>query len=464
MKKLKHILQYKYLFIILVIPFLIYSVIYSNKDIKSKYKITDTNIAGYISYYLIDNDKLTIKLIGKEKILCTYYFKNNIDSNYELGDYIELTGTMNIPSNNTIFNLFNYKEYLKYENINYIFKIDTITKISNNKMIRYKIKNIIINRIDKSINKDYLYTFILGNNKYIDNTVMNSYRNNGVSHLFAVSGMHVSLLSLILLKIFQKFKYKDIIVIIVLLLYMFLTDFSPSILRAGILFILLFLNKKLNLKISTINIMLLLLIIVIIIDPFIINKIGFCYSYIISFYLILFNKIISKSNNKIIKLFLVSLISFMASLPITINNFFKINVLSILINIVFVPIISSIIFPMSLVSVFIPFIDSFLYKIINIFESISIYIFKITFMSFTMSKMNTYILLLYYIVITFILYMIMKNRYKYILLLIIMLVIHHSINYFNKNVEVTFIDQTTPNMIQRISGIFARKSLILKGI
>ena len=33
-----------------------------------------------------------------------------------------------------------------------------------------------------------------------------------------------------------------------------------------------------------------------------------------------------------------------------------------------------------------------------------------------------------------------------------------------KNPDTTFLDQTTPNMIQRIIGIFERKPLISKGI
>ncbi|HOO68173.1 MAG TPA: ComEC/Rec2 family competence protein, partial [Bacilli bacterium] len=249
MKVLRHILQYKFIYIILVILALIYSFIFNNLNIKSKYSLEDTYIEGYINYYYIDGNKLTIELIGKEKVLCVYYLKEeselNFSDNYFLGDTVKLYGELSIPSTNVIFNLFNYKEYLKYEGINYIFNIESIEKIKNNNKLRYKIKNKIISIIDKNINKEYLYTFILGNSKYINSDVMDSYRVNGISHLFAVSGMHVSLISLIALKLLKKFKYKYLLVAMLIIFYMFLTDYSPSILRAGFLFILLILNKKL---------------------------------------------------------------------------------------------------------------------------------------------------------------------------------------------------------------------------
>ena len=34
----------------------------------------------------------------------------------------------------------------------------------------------------------------------------------------------------------------------------------------------------------------------------------------------------------------------------------------------------------------------------------------------------------------------------------------------NKNLEIYFLDQTTPNMIQGLKGVFARKPLISRGI
>ena len=159
---------------------------------------------------------------------------------------------------------------------------------------------------------------------------------------------------------------------------MTLTDFLPSILRSGIFFILIYLNKKFNLNISMFKLMIILLFICVLIDPYIVYKIGFQYSYTISFYLITFNQLINKSKNKLYKLFIVSFISFIVSVPIAINNFSQINVLSIFLNIFFVPIVSSIIFPLSLITFLFPFFNNLFTILINIFELLSITFSKIS--------------------------------------------------------------------------------------
>ena len=439
LKKLRIILQsnYFYLFLMLFVAILLYF----NACDKSKYDINDDVIIGTITSYYIDNDKLVITIFGKEKVLCNYYFKDeNNTFDYELGDKIKLFGKLKLPSNNSIFNGFNYREYLKYERINYIFDIDEIIKISNNKSIMYKLKNSIINIINKSPNKDYLHTFLLGNNKYIDKEVMESYKINGISHLFSISGMHISLLSMIILKLLKNYKFKKEVVILFLLIYMTLTDFLPSILRSGIFFILIYLNKKFNLNISMFKLMIILLFICVLIDPYIVYKIGFQYSYTISFYLITFNQLINKSKNKLYKLFIVSFISFIVSVPITINNFSQINVLSIFLNIFFVPIVSSIIFPLSLITFLFPFFNNLFTILINIFELLSITFSKIDNFIFIMSKISTLFIIIYYIIISITLYFLSKNKYKYIVSLMFIFVIHYNITIFNKGLEITYID------------------------
>ena len=422
MKKLNLIFLFSIIYVFIVIKFNLITTKYN--DIVS--------VTGVVTNIKYSNDKTIITIKNKEKILI--YTHSNIS--LSLGDYINVTGKFYLPGENTTKNIFNYRNYLKSKKIFWITNNPEINIIKYNKNIFYKIKNKIIHKI----NNEYLNSFILGDNSYLDDTVITSYRINGISHLFSISGMHISLLSMIILKLLKNYKFKKEVVILFLLIYMTLTDFLPSILRSGIFFILIYLNKKFNLNISMFKLMIILLFICVLIDPYIVYKIGFQYSYTISFYLITFNQLINKSKNKLYKLFIVSFISFIVSVPITINNFSQINVLSIFLNIFFVPIVSSIIFPLSLITFLFPFFNNLFAILINIFELLSITFSKIDNFIFIMSKISTLFIIIYYIIISITLYFLSKNKYKYIVSLMFIFVIHYNITIFNKGLEITYID------------------------
>ncbi len=97
--------------------------------------------------------------------------------------------------------------YHKY--IYYIIKIDKIKIISKNDNIFLNIKNSIYKRIDTIKYNNYLYAFILGKSYYIDSEVLNNYKINGITHLFALSGLHVSMFSSIILFILKKIKLSE---------------------------------------------------------------------------------------------------------------------------------------------------------------------------------------------------------------------------------------------------------------
>ena len=359
-----------------------------------------------------------------------------------MGDKIKAVGTLNKLKSNTNFNLFNYKNYMLSKNTYYSMDIDNIILVEKNKNIFYKIKQYLINRINKINRFEYLNTFILGDSSYIKEEVLESYRTNGISHLFSVSGMHITLFSTIILFILNKIKKKEInylFVILFLLFYMFLTNFIPSVIRATFLFVFIILNKKLKLNLSTLKILLIILMINLIINPYNIYNMGFEFSYIISLFLITFSKIINRHKNYIIKTLVTSSISFLASIPILINNYFNINLMTIFNNIIFVPLISIIVFPISLIIILLPKLD-FIYEIIiNILENLSIFItnFKI---EIIFSRASIFITILYYLIISLFLYKIYKKKYKYILIIGVILFIHTNINYIKNDSYVTFID------------------------
>ena len=326
--------------------------------------------------------------------------------------------------------------------IYYSMRTSDIELLEKNKNIFYKTKTILVKRISKLRKQEYLKTFILGDSSDIVDKELESYRINGISHLFSVSGMHITLLSTLILFILNSIKksYKNnIFVIVFLLFYLFLTNFTPSVIRATLLFIFMLLNRLLKLNISTFKVLLIILCINLIINPFNIYNVGFKFSYVVSLFLIFFSKAINKYNNYILKIFITSFISFLAGLPIMINNYYSINIMSILNNIIFVPLVSVIIFPFSIIVLFVNRLDIVYEVIINVLENLSLFVCKFK-IEIILAKTNIFIIIVYYIIIIFTLYKVFRGKKLYIIIIIVVLFVHGNINYFKNDSFITFLD------------------------
>lgn len=439
MKKLKIDLLFKILFIVFTCIYCLFFYKYN----KSKYKIDETSFKGYIKNIKIDGNKLTLIVHGKEDLIVNYYFETLEEKetfNLKLGDYIKINGVLSIPQKNTNFNLFNYQKYLLGKKIYYTLSAKEIIKYKNHNFL-YKIKNIIISKIDSIPNNGYIKSLILGDNNSIDKDSLNSYRQNGVSHLFAISGMHVifiiKILEAIMGKIIKKEEIKYTIIFLILFFYSFVASFSISIIRAVLMFIIGKVCKLLKYKIKPIETFIFTLCISLIINPYNIYNISFKYSFTVSLFLIIFSDLINKKKTYIGKLFMTSLIAFLASLPIQINNFFSINILSIFFNIFFVPFFTFIFFPITIIVFIFPYFGNLYSILINILETISMILSNIKFGTITLCHINIFIIIWYYFII---LIFLKKSNYLYGFILVMTIFVHTNINYLNKYIRVSVLD------------------------
>ena len=437
MKKLKMILQSRYIFKILTILSLIITIIYTKYyPFKSVFNNNDTEFIGIVEDYIIKDNQIKISLKSKERIIVTYKYTGKVFNNLSYGDKIKVTGVLKEPSTNNIFNNFNYKKYLYNKKIYYIIEASKIDKIQNNNNHIYTIKNLLYTRINNLKSSSYIKALLFGDNK-LDKEIKTSYQVNGISHLFSVSGFHINFITSIIYFYLDRITYnkkiKYITVDIFLVLYLLLCN-TTSLLRCTVMNILLSINYLLKLDIKKIDIVLLTLILCITINPFIIYDIGFIYSYTISFFLILYkNKY--KTNNKLLKIIYISLISFLVSLPINIYTSYEINFLSIILNIIIVPIVSLILLPLSLLTLIFPILDNILYLITSILEKISLYTSNINIFKQILSKPSIILIIIYYLVIILIL---SKNKHYYLIL--ILLIFHKTIPLYNSNLEVVMFD------------------------
>lgn len=403
----------------------------------------DTTFKLKIIDYKIDGNQLTLDF--DSDVIGKYYFeslkeKENFNKTFSLGDTLSLKGTLEIPKNNTIPNTFNYKEYLKYKKINYILKIDSFKVYSSNKNIFLKIKNYLYKRIYNIKYNDYLYAFILGKSSYLDEEEYENYKINGVTHLFALSGLHVSIFSLILLNTMKRLKLKEklsfIITSLFLLFFSFVASYTPSILRAVIFFILSSINKIYYFHIKPINILYLTFIILVVINPFYIFNTGFILSFTITFFILLFNEYNSvKSGLK--SILIISLLSFFSSLPIIINMSYEINIISSINNIFFIPFVTNIVFPVSIISVIFPKISYVLNILTTFMEYVSNISSNIVNITIYFPYFNKISIVFYYL---FLILFIKLKKKKYLFLILFILLFLKIKPMFNRNTILYFLD------------------------
>ena len=437
MKRLRHILQSKHLIKIITIIIFIITLLYTNYyPFKSKYTKDDKEFIGIVTKYEVKEDKITIEIKAKEKLLITYKYQDKEFNNLSYGDKIKVKGTLITPSKNTNQNTFNYQKYLYHKKIYYLVKATSINKIANNHNYLYTIKNTLYQKIDKLKSSNYIKTLLFCDNT-LSKEIKESYRTNGISHLFSVSGMHinffVSIIYLYLNKITYNKRIKYLITNIFIIIYLILFP-SSSLLRSAVMSILYSINYLLKLKIKKIDILFLTLGVSLLINPFIIYDLGYIYSYTITFFLVLSSSTLKKKN-KINKIIYISLLSFLVSIPITIYNSYEINIISILLNIILVPIISIIILPLTILTYIFPILDSILYLFTNTLETISLFISKINITKIIFPKPSLLIIILYYII-----FLLSYQNKKYFYLNIILLIIIYISPYLNSNFEVVMFE------------------------
>lgn len=139
----------------------------------------------------------------------------------------------------------------------------------------------VVNRLfgDRS---DIILGFLLGDTDGLSPEVKNSFRVSGISHLLAVSGLHISVISLFILTLFSKSKKKWLpyfAATVFIILTAALSGFSPSVCRAVIMQLLLFAGKLCCRNADTKNIFGFALFILILVNPFIVSSPSFLLSF-----------------------------------------------------------------------------------------------------------------------------------------------------------------------------------------
>lgn len=178
------------------------------------------------------------------------YLKVKKNNNFKFGDKVKFVGNFIEPDEQRNFGGFNYKQYLKSIAIYGTVKAGNVDIIEKNSLKGIKllannvsnyINNIVDNNIENEDNKNLLLGILLGNDDELEDNVKENFQDSSLSHILAVSGMHVSYVILGISILLGKFKFSKkvtkVITIMLLIFFIFLTGEVPSVKRACIMVI-----------------------------------------------------------------------------------------------------------------------------------------------------------------------------------------------------------------------------------
>ena len=277
------------------------NILYQNFKFETKFKnLRNKNIEveGLVIQKI--EDKYIVKINNNKLYLI------GVKKDLQYGDKILITGMYLEPKRQTNYKGFDYKNYLKTLKIYGTIKASNIKIIEKNKgnfILKYsnKLNKWIKHRIENSKlsddEKGVLKPILIGNKENTTEYLIENFSKSNISHILAISGMHISyiiiFLTVILNKIIGKHYSKPIISILIFL-YMCIVNFTPSVVRAGITGIIVVMSGFFYRQNDWLEEISLSLILQLLYNPFQILNIGLQLSYAGTIGIVLFMPILNK--------------------------------------------------------------------------------------------------------------------------------------------------------------------------
>ncbi len=358
---------------------------------------------------------------------------------------------------------FNYKNYLAQKGIFYQVFVPTNGFVfsglnQGNYFIKkvIRLQNYIKEVLQKNIHNPgeiaIAEALLYGYDKDISDEVTTAYSKTGTLHVLAVSGMHVGmifmLLSLLLKPLEKRQKGKLVVALLNLFgiwAYSLICGFSPSILRATVMFSFVIIGKQIQRGGNPFNSLAASAMLLLMVNPLLIYNVGFQLSYaavlgILGFYPKLYLLVSFRYNwaDEIWKIIAVSIAAQVLTLPLSIYYFHQIPNYFLMANLVIIP-LSSIIIYLGIALLFIspfPILAIWLGKLIGgliqLLNAIAIWIADLPGAYIDQLNWNEITLVLVYAIILFIiLYFSLRDLIYFRIGLLIILLIQ--LNQINRN-------------------------------
>lgn len=382
-----------------------------------------------------DNVQFDRDKIGDNISLFIYDIDGEFD-NIEVGNYIKFKPYRFYKSDLFYNNIPNSKIYVEDLKYTVSVLIDDIEYVKTDKTLSEQFKENVKGNISHGLtneNVEIAYSALFGDKDLLSDKQYNAYKLSGVAHLLAVSGLHVGIITGILMKLTNYRKrrkwWKFFLITAFLFVYMYLCEYAVSIIRATIMSIILMLSMKLMKEYDAFNSIAIAGIVIFIINPLCVFDVAFLLSFscVIGITMLYspIKKALKKTKlpTKLVDAVSISLATTISIVIIMAYYFKTLNVISIVANVILIPIFTvafSVLFVVSMLSV-IPlfeYLTYLLYPINYIFDAINIIAImlgNLSISNFNTTSFNFIAITIYFVLLLFMgRFCTAKHQYKLI--------------------------------------------------
>lgn len=319
----------------------------------------------------------------------------------DIGDTISFTSTPRMTKDYYINDGFNYKKYLENRYIYHTVFINNIVEVGKTNNLSLmglfgRVRHWITSTLDIGNGDETAFqiskALLTGDKDNMDPELKADYSRLGIAHLLTVSGLHVGIIFLIFSTALSFLNYsrqsriiKAMLIMIVIWFYTGLAEFAAPVQRSALMFSILTLGNISNGRYSSLNALFFACFISIVINPLVINTIGFQMSYIAVLSIIVIGNYIQNRitcSNRIVKyvfgMAVITVSAQIAILPISTYYFHQVSFVFLLTNIVVVPLFTFIIIPLLIIGVLMAWIPILshtvillVYRILVVFNMIA---------------------------------------------------------------------------------------------
>ena len=321
-------------------------------------------VAGRLSEKLLKNEQYSYYLdecyisIGQKKMPCNQILIYQTTDDYSIGQTLIVTGTIQLwkPASND--GNFDAKSYYEAQKISFWLKDATVQKAYGNKnryreglfKFRQKLRDIYETYLEEA-DAGVISTMTLGDKSLLSPDTKSLYQKAGISHILAISGLHISVIGMGLYSLLRKMKLSffmsGVLSGFIIVSYGVMCGFGTSSKRAVLMFAVMLIAKWIGRSYDSLSALALSSIMLLWDNPYLLWYAGFLLSFAAVLGVVAVGQTllqIKKAEFSVMENFIVSFSIQLITLPITAYYFFEVPVWSMLINFFVLPLLALLLF------------------------------------------------------------------------------------------------------------------------